>query len=101
MRRHRYNGPEYQPDRDNPRLDSQLDRVRGLMLDGQWRTLDEIATATDDPVASISAQLRHLRKERFGSYIVEREHRGGGLYAYRVLPPPPEQPERQLSLDTA
>lgn len=83
-RHHRYNGPEYQPDRDNPRLDSQLERVRKLMLDGQWRTLQQIADATGDPVASISAQLRHLRKERFGSHIVDRRHVGGGLYEYRV-----------------
>lgn len=84
MRHHRFNGPEYVPDRDNARLDSQLDRVRRLMLDGQWRTLQEIADRTGDPAASVSAQLRHLRKERFGSFVVDRRHVGGGLYEYRV-----------------
>jgi hypothetical protein len=62
------------------------------MRDGRWRTLEEIhKTTLGEPVASISAQLRHLRKPRFGSYRVERRHRGdpgSGLYEYRVLPPP-------------
>jgi hypothetical protein len=59
-----------------------------LMSDGYWRTLDEIAHATGDPHASISAQLRHLRKPRFGAYVVEKRHRGAparGLYEYRLL----------------
>lgn len=90
MREHRYNGPEYQPGRDNPRLDSQIGRVKALMLDGRWRTLEGVAKATGDPVASISAQLRHLRKERFGGYVVDRRHCGNGLYEYRVSEPPPK-----------
>ncbi|KKL56177.1 hypothetical protein LCGC14_2247980, partial [marine sediment metagenome] len=35
-------------------------------------TLCEIEDLTGDPPASISAQLRHLRKERFGAHTVER-----------------------------
>lgn len=59
------------------------------MSDRKWRTLNEIATLTDDPPASVSAQLRHLRKPRFGSYRVERRRSfiDSGLYEYRVLPP--------------
>jgi hypothetical protein len=60
------------------------------MLDECWRTLDEIAAVTGDPTASISAQLRHLRKPRFGSYIVKKRRRGDlslGLYEYQVLKP--------------
>ena len=83
----RFDGPAYRPDRDDRRLGSQLDRVRDLMLDGVWRTLGEIADVTGDPAASVSAQLRHLRKEKFGSYRVERQHVEGGLFEYRVLPP--------------
>lgn len=83
-RKYRYNGPEYVPDRDNSRLDSQLSVIRRLMIDGEWRTLGQIEEMTGYPPASISAQLRHLRKERFGSHIVERQHLGGGLYQYRV-----------------
>lgn len=85
-----FNGPVYEHERDNGRLTRQHERVREFMRDGCWRTLDEIATATGDPVASISAQLRHLRKARFGSWVVEkrlRSDRSNGLYEYRMLPP--------------
>lgn len=85
----RFNGPAYDPAHDNRRLGSQLLRIRDLMLDGTWRTLAEIAAATGDPAASVSAQLRHLRKERFGAFLVERRTRGvraKGLYEYRVQP---------------
>ena len=79
-----FNGPEYVPERDWSRLTGQMIRVRSLMLDGQWRTLAAISEATGDPPASVSAQLRHLRKARFGSHIVDRRHLGNGLYEYHV-----------------
>lgn len=90
--RYRFNGADYQAERDNLRLAPQHERIRDLMLDGEWRTLDQIAEATNDPVASVSAQLRHLRKPRFGSYRVDRRHVGAGLYEYRVQCPVPEPP---------
>ena len=66
------------------RLTAQLRAIRDLMLDGQWRTLAEIEQVTGFPQASISAQLRHLRKRRFGSYVVEKQHVEHGLWQYRV-----------------
>ena len=81
----RFDGADYVPERDNPRLKGQLLRVWDVMKDGQWRTLREIANKTNDPEASISAQLRHLRKERFGSHHIEREHINNGLYRYRLI----------------
>jgi hypothetical protein len=57
------------------------------MRDARWRTLEEIAQMTGDPAASISAQLRHLRKPRFGGYTVNRRVRGDrarGLFEYQV-----------------
>lgn len=80
----RYDGPVYDPARDNERLDGQRARIRTLMLDGKWRTLAAIAEATGDPQSSVSAQLRHLRKPRFGSHVVDKRHVGGGLFEYRV-----------------
>jgi hypothetical protein len=80
-----FDGPAYCPSRDDARLSSQHLRVRGLMLDGAWRTLAQISTATGDPAPSVSAQLRHLRKARFGGFTVERQHVKDGLYIYRVL----------------
>lgn len=88
----RFDGATYDPAFDNDRLEKQLGRVYDCMSDGQFRTLQEIAQITHDPEASISAQLRHLRKPRFGSYVVERQHRGDrsdGLYEYRLLKPEP------------
>lgn len=85
-----FNGPEYDPEQDLCRLSDQHTRIRDLMLDGAWRTIREIAAITGDPEASVSAQLRHLRKARFGSYTVERTHSGDrkrGLFVYRVLSP--------------
>jgi hypothetical protein len=86
----RFDGDDYVPERDNPRLTGQILRVFDVMKDGVWRSLAEIcadiemATGHHDPEASISAQLRHLRKKRFGSYTIERKHEGDGLYRYRL-----------------
>ena len=81
----RFNGDDYVPERDNPRLKSQYDRVFYLMRDGKPRTLGEISAATGDPESSVSAQLRHMRKERFGSHEVLRERQGAGLYTYQLI----------------
>lgn len=75
---------------DKPRLDKQLQVVLDFMLDGEWRTPSAIEEATGVEWASASARLRDLRKEKFGSFVVERESRGKGLFAYRVLPPAPK-----------
>lgn len=82
-----FNGSDYSPAVDYERLSNQHERVKAAMVDGNWRTLGEISDLTGDPAASISAQLRHLRKERFGSWIVEKRSRGSrivGLYEYRI-----------------
>ena len=80
----RFDGIDYVPERDDVRLSGQLRRVFRVMRDRKWRTLHELAQATGDPESSVSAQLRHLRKPRFGAYTVERRHLGQGLYSYRV-----------------
>jgi hypothetical protein len=84
----RFNGADYIPAIDDVRLTGQIKRIFDLMIDSKWRTLDDIKNITDDPEASISAQLRHLRKERFGAHIIERRSRGEratGLYEYRLI----------------
>ncbi len=55
------------------------------MRDGRWRTLQEISNAAFAPPASVSAQLRHLRKKRFGGHTVEKAYLGRGLFSYRVV----------------
>jgi len=79
-----FDGDTYSPKRDHDRLNAQLRRVRDLMLDGEWRTLREIAVATGDPEASVSARLRDLRKPKFGHMTVERRYVGDGLFQYRI-----------------
>ena len=81
----RFDGADYQPQRDNPRLISQYEEIFQLMSDGKWRTLQEIARATQHPEASISAQLRHMKKPRFGGHTVERQYLCNGLYSYRLI----------------
>lgn len=86
----KYAGAVYDPAEDESRLDAQIVRIHECMKDEQWRTLQEIADSTGDPPSSVSAQLRHLRKKRFGSHVVDKRSRGirsGGLFEYRVLPP--------------
>lgn len=83
-----FDGPVYDPEYDHARLTGQILRVYDLMADGAWRTLHEIGDITGDPHASISAQLRHLRKEKFGAFTVEKRPRGDravGLWEYRLV----------------
>jgi hypothetical protein len=80
-----FNGDDYNHERDSDRLTGQLLRIFEVVKDSKWRTLKEIAMLTGDPEASISAQLRHLRKPRFGSHEVEKQYVDRGLYKYRVI----------------
>lgn len=81
----RFDGADYQPARDDARLTAQQQRIFDLMKDGIWRTLHEIHYLTGAPEASVSAQLRHLRKARFGGHELQKEYIGDGLYRYRVI----------------
>lgn len=72
---------------DTPRLNEQARRVYDLMADRQWRTLAQIAEATGDPEASVSARLRDLRKIRFGGHTVERRRSlDSAVHEYRLTP---------------
>jgi hypothetical protein len=79
-----FNGSNYQHDRDAVRLTDQLKRVHSVMSDRDWHTLERIAQITGDPTPSVSAQIRHLRKARFGGWEIEKRYHGQGLYAYRL-----------------
>ena len=86
----KFDGPEYDPKLDCQRLTNQHYRILNLMLDGVWRTVDEIAEILGEKNSrSVDAQLRHLRKPKFGSYRVLRQNRNGirGLSEYQVLHP--------------
>jgi hypothetical protein len=97
-----FNGPYYDPATDDERLQRQLGRVWQAMSDGQPHTLPYLCRQTGDPHASVSAQLRHLRKRRFGSWIIDVTRAGGiegdeGLFVYTMRNPdgtplPPVRP---------
>ena len=90
----------------------QTDLIRDVMLSAgecdTWLTLEELARLTRYPPASISAQLRHLRKPRFGSFAVEKRPReadrlvrsvtGGPVWEYRLLRAKPGQRARKSSV---
>jgi len=77
LRRSQFDGITYSPTFDRERLGNQLKRVLQAMERGGWYTLAEIAAYTgDSSQAAISARLRDLRKEKFGSFNIERRRRG-------------------------
>jgi len=61
----------------------QRDVLRDVMLSARecetWLTLDELARLTHYPPASISAQLRHLRKPQNGGFVVKKRPRISGV----------------------
>lgn len=80
-----FDGRTYDHDRDGVRLKGLMLKVYNLMSDHQWRTLPQICEAIDaNSEASVSARLRDLRKECFGSHLVEREYVASGLWRYRL-----------------
>jgi hypothetical protein len=81
----RFNGSDYDHSRDSERLGNQLQKIYNLMVDGTFRILAQIEQDTGEPQASISAQMRHLRKPRFGSHTVNKKYLGDGLYIYQLI----------------
>lgn len=88
-------GPAYDKTLDSDRLEHQYERIRNFMLDDQWRSLAEISTQLGYPESSVSANLRHLRKEQFGGHTVNKrrrlDHHGIALgsWEYQVKKPVP------------
>ena len=81
-----FDGATFDAARDGERLASQLDRVKQLMADGEWRTLSQIVGAVGGTEASVSARLRDFRKHKFGGHDVQRRHVVRGLFQYRLVP---------------
>jgi hypothetical protein len=64
---------------DSPQVPTQLEVLRGVVLSagkyGSWMTLVERANKTKFPEASISEQLRHMRKPGYGAFHVDKRRR--------------------------
>jgi len=73
---------------DTARLDTQLKRIRVLMADHQWRTLEQIAIEVQGSQAGVSARLRELRNPDSGGYVIDKRRVPGrnGLWEYRLEP---------------
>ena len=76
-------------EQDVPRLMSQMEKIKAYLSTHQWYTLAEIEAYTGYPQASISSQMRHLRKARFGAFTVSKRRRveGGGTWEYKLSNP--------------
>ena len=81
-----FDGDDYVADRDNARLTNQIDKVRMYMENAGYLTVKQIAADLKQPEPSVSAQIRNLRKDRFGARTVNREYRGDGCYAFKLEP---------------
>lgn len=84
-----FRGADYKPERDQARLDRQIDRVLAVCKDGHWRTIQSLTrelnarfSGEQFPENSVQAQLRNLRKI---GYTVERRHVSSGMNEYRVV----------------
>ncbi len=80
----RFDGATYEPQRDQARLSSAMERIFVAMQDGCWWTLEELARVGGCSPAAASARLRDFRKRRFGGHQVERRYLTDGLWEYRL-----------------
>jgi hypothetical protein len=82
-----FDGFHYEPKKDKDRLTGQIKSLHDFMNGptGMWFTVQELAFSLGFPEPSISAQLRNLRKERFGGHNVKGRYREGTrIFEYRL-----------------
>lgn len=78
-------GDTIDPEVDFDRLNDQMKLVWSVVRTGRWYSLNELAELTGCPTPSVSARLRDLRKEKFGSQEVQSKRVEGGFWVYRVV----------------
>jgi hypothetical protein len=88
-----FDGDAYESEFDKERLTGQILRVFDVMQDGHHHTVPEVCGLiwkkykVKDPEPSISAQIRNLRKVKYGSHHTPRRHRGArksGLWEFKL-----------------
>ena len=89
-----FHGSDYVPKEDQTRLTGQIMRLYDLLKEGNWLTLSEMENELNKrhpnhrhPQASLSAQIRNLRRVEFGSHVIIKQTRGDrsrGLFEYRL-----------------
>lgn len=65
-------------------LGRQLRRIFDYLSDGEFHSIDSIAECTGTKVTSADAQVRNLRKEKHGGFVVEYR-RIEGVAHYRLV----------------
>lgn len=78
-----FEGATYDEILDYDRLSTQIEEVLNSMVDQEWHKMQDIAASINAPEPSVSAQIRNLRKEKHGGYVIERR-RVGNTYEYRL-----------------
>ena len=84
----RFDGSDIDPKLDQKRLSGQLEKIFNLMKDGSYRTLRDISDILGYGESSISANLRNLRKVRFGLHTIDKRRKGeasNGLWEYKLI----------------
>lgn len=90
-----FDGDDYNHGRDSERLGTQLERIKEAVIGKGFFTYEQIALMSGAPLTSIPAQIRNLKKARFGGYKVERRYVCDGVYVYSVLEPSTEDLEKR------
>jgi len=82
-----HKGSDFENGLDGERLKTQFQKIYDLMQDGIPRTLNEIELATGILAqASISAQLRLMRKIKYHTVIKKRRgEKNKGLFEYKLI----------------
>tara|TARA_R110000851_G_scaffold829_3_gene2807 strand:+ start:391 stop:708 length:318 start_codon:yes stop_codon:yes gene_type:complete len=80
-----FDGVHYDEGKDKERLTRQMEGVYDCISSGEWKTVAEISLSTGFQQPSISAQLRNLRKEKFGGLDVEGRYRAATrIFEYKL-----------------
>jgi hypothetical protein len=88
-----FDGFHYEPKKDRYRLIGQIEEIYKIMQKHstdmfgteKWMTVGEISIHTEFREASISAQLRNLRKEKFGGHDIQGRYRKSTrIFEYRL-----------------
>lgn len=73
------------PEADLRRATSRIAACLGIMADGQWRTVVQLARAVGCKESTAGAALRNLRQKRYGGMVVDRRNAGGRNFEFRVV----------------
>lgn len=83
-----FDGAHYNVELDHERLTKQLNNVEAFMKDYKWHSVQEVAGSLHIPENSASAQIRNLRKLKYGAFLVDAVRiQPEGLFMYRMRKP--------------